>query len=222
MKIFEARQELEKHRGRSDIRLDELVEIANHLISLVVPEQPSDRVAETLNERTLRYYITEGLIDRPLGKEGTAALYGYRHLLQIVAVKLLQGSYLPIRRIREILADKSNEELEMILAEGLEEPVTNNEKAFSPPLGSRIVARMATPSRRRLMLQEPEAPLRSYAPAPPPAFQRESPTPAGSSWERFVLGDGIELHVRTDRKGELRGSEIRRIVARLLHSLQGR
>jgi DNA-binding transcriptional MerR regulator len=222
MKIFETRKELEKHRGRSDIRLDELVEIANHLISLVVPQQPSDRVAETLNERTLRYYITEGLIDRPLGKEGTAALYGYRHLVQIVAVKLLQGSYLPIRRIREVLADKSNEELELILAEGLEGPVTEMRPSFCETLYDSPPGRMATPSRRRLMLREPEAPLRSYAPAPPPAFQRESPSPAGSSWERFVLGDGIELHVRTDRKGDLRGSEIRRIVARLLHSLQGK
>jgi hypothetical protein len=54
MKILEAKTELERHRGRSDIRLDEMLEIANHLISMVVPEQPSDRVAETLNERSLR------------------------------------------------------------------------------------------------------------------------------------------------------------------------
>jgi DNA-binding transcriptional MerR regulator len=222
MDFLEARAELERHRGRADIRLDELIEIANHLISLVVPEQPSDRVAETLNERTLRYYITEGLIDRPLGKEGTAALYGYRHLLQILAIKLLQGSYLPIRRIREVLADKSNEELEMILAEGLEGPVTNLHQAFRQPLGNLPLPRMATPSRRRLMLREPEVPLKMDSPAPPPAFQRESPAPAGSSWERFVLGDGIELHVRADRKGGLRGSEIRRIMERLLQTLKGR
>jgi len=222
MKIFAARKELERHRGRTDIRLDELVEIANHLISLVVPEQPSDRVAETLNERALRYYITEGLIDRPLGKEGTAALYGYRHLLQILAVKLLQGSYLPIRRIREVLADKSNEELELILAEGLEGPARNLQQAFSRPLYDIPPGRMATPSRRRLLLREPEAPLRSSGPEPTPPFLLEPPSPAGSSWERFVLGDGIELHVRTDRKGDLRGSEIRRIVARLLQSLQGK
>jgi DNA-binding transcriptional MerR regulator len=222
MNFLEARAELERHRDRTDIRLDELVESANHLISLVVPEQPSDRVAETLNERTLRYYITEGLIDRPLGKEGTAALYGYRHLLQILAVKLLQGSYLPIRRIREVLADKSNEELEMILAEGLEGPVTNLHQAFRQPLGNLSLPRMATPSRRRLMLQEPVQPLRSPVSESVPPFLLEPPASSGSSWERFVLGDGIELHVRADRKGELRGSEIRRIVERLLQSLKGK
>lgn len=222
MKILEVRKELERHRGRTDIKLDELVEIANHLISLVVPEQPSDRVAETLNERTLRYYITEGLIDRPLGKEGTAALYGYRHLLQVLAIKLLQGSYLPIRRIREILTDRSNEDMEMLLAEGLEGAVRNLRGAFREVSGNLPLARMATPSRRRLLLQEPKQPLRSPVSESVPPFFFEPPSSSGSSWERFVLGNGIELHVRADRKGELRGSEIRRIVERLLQSLKGK
>jgi hypothetical protein len=55
-----------------------------------------------------------------------------------------------------------------------------------------------------------------------PPFLLEPPASSGSSWERFVLGDGIELHVRTDRKGELRTSEIRRMVERLLQSLKGK
>ncbi len=224
MKIFEAKKELERHRGRTDIRLDELLDIANHLINLVVPKQPSDRVAETLNERTLRYYITEGLIDRPLGREGTAALYGYRHLLQILTIKLLQGNYLPIRRIREILADKSNEELELLLAEGLEGPDTNLRQAFRRPWGDLPQARMATPSRRRLLLREPEAPRRANLFEPPACLmeraEMQPPSPLQNTWERFVLGAGIELHVRTDRKGELRPSEIRRMVERLLHTLK--
>ena len=120
--LLEATAKLYKHRGRIDIKLDELVGIANELINLVVPRQPSDRVAEILNERSLRYYITEGLIDRPVGKEGTAALYGYRHLLQALIVKALQGAYLPIKRIREILTGKNDRELEAILACQVEIP----------------------------------------------------------------------------------------------------
>jgi DNA-binding transcriptional MerR regulator len=222
MRIFAASKELEKHRGRNDIRLDELVEIANHLISQVVPEQPSKRVSETISERTLRYYITEGLVDRPLGKEGAVTLYGYRHLLQILAVKLLQGSYLPIRAIREVLADKSNEELEMILADGLEELVMLPEQALRRPFRIIPPGRMASLNRQRLMLREPKVPVKLDVTTPTPAFEREPSVPAGISWERFVLGDGIELHVRTDRRGNLRRSEIRRMVARLLHSLKGK
>jgi DNA-binding transcriptional MerR regulator len=220
MRILEARAELERHRGRTDIKLDELVAIANHLISLVVPEQPSDRVAETLNERTLRYYITEGLIDRPLGKEGTAALYGYRHILQVLAVKLLQGSYLPIKRIGEVLADRSNDEIEMVLAEGLKEPLTNLRQAISRRLGTLPLGQMATPSQRRLLVQEPEQRKRSDLPRSVPPFLTEPLSPTRSSWERFVIRDGVEFHVRSDRKGELRGSEIRRVVERLLQSLK--
>lgn len=220
MRILEAKAELERHRGRTDIKLDELVEIANHLINLVVPVQPSDRVAETLNERTLRYYISEGLIDRPLGKEGTAALYGYRHLLLVLSVKLLQGSYLPIKRIREVLADRSNEEIELILAEGLGETVQNLEETVWKSPYSLQPNQMATPSRRRLMLQEPKQPLRSGWSALASPSLTEPPSSTGSSWERFVLGDGIELHLRSDRRGELRGAEIRRVVERLLQSLK--
>ncbi len=229
MNFLEAKAELERHRDRVDIRLDELVDIANHLISLVVPEQPSDRVTEILNERTLRYYIAEGLIDRPLGKEGTAALYGYRHLLQILAVKLLQESFLPIRRIKEILADKSNEEMKMILDGGLEGEVTNLRRACRQPLSDISSPRVASSSQRRLMLQKPAAPWRSSFFGHKPCSLRnkvgediEAPFSIQNSWHRFVLGDGVELHVRTDRKGELRASEIRRMVEKLLQSLKGK
>ncbi len=227
MKTLEARKELERHQGRTDIRLEELLDIANHLISLVIPEQPSDRVAETLTERTLRFYISAGLIDRPLGKEGTAALYGYRHLLQILAIKLLQGSFLPIRRIKEILGGRTNEEMEMLLAEGLEGPVTNLRQALRQPWRNLPLPRMATPSRRRFLLQEPEAPWRANSLESPPALlmsiaEMKAPSPLQNTWERFVVGDGVELHVRTDRKGELRPSEIRRMAERLLHTMKGK
>lgn len=110
----------------------------------------------------------------------------------------------------------------MVLAEGLEGLGKNLRQAFRHPLGPLPLARMAIRSQRRLMLQEPELPLRQDWSESLPSFLLEPPSPTGSPWERFVLGDGIELHVRTDRKGELRGSEIRRIVERLLQSLKGK
>jgi hypothetical protein len=39
--------------------------------------------------RTLRFYVSRHLIDGPEGR-GTAAVYGYRHLLQVLAIKLRQ------------------------------------------------------------------------------------------------------------------------------------
>ncbi len=41
------------------------------------------------SERTIRFYVTRGLVSPPDGR-GTAAVYSYRHLLQVVAIKLRQ------------------------------------------------------------------------------------------------------------------------------------
>lgn len=41
------------------------------------------------SERTIRFYVTRKLVSPPEGR-GTAATYGYRHLLQVVAIKLQQ------------------------------------------------------------------------------------------------------------------------------------
>jgi len=95
-------EELDKYEGREDIRLDELLDAANSLMEAVAPVQPSDRVTETLSERTLRYYISQGLVDRPSGKEGASALYGYRHLLQLLALQKASGVLSACEKIREI------------------------------------------------------------------------------------------------------------------------
>jgi DNA-binding transcriptional MerR regulator len=41
------------------------------------------------SERTIRFYVARKLVSPPEGK-GTAATYGYRHLLQVLAIKLQQ------------------------------------------------------------------------------------------------------------------------------------
>jgi hypothetical protein len=55
--------------------------------SNVVPLNAAARARPT--ERTIRYYVTRGLVNPPEGR-GTAAVYGYRHLLQVLAIKLRQ------------------------------------------------------------------------------------------------------------------------------------
>ena len=37
----------------------------------------------------MRFYVANGLLDRPEGA-GTAATYNYRHLLQLLAIKIRQ------------------------------------------------------------------------------------------------------------------------------------
>lgn len=55
--------------------------------SNVVPLNAAARARPS--ERTIRFYVARGLVSPPEGR-GTAATYAYRHLLQVLAIKLRQ------------------------------------------------------------------------------------------------------------------------------------
>src|SRR6266545_5587937 len=54
--------------------------------------------------RTIRYYTTLGLLDRPSAMRGRTALYGRRHLLQLVAIKRLQADGRSLTDVQAALA----------------------------------------------------------------------------------------------------------------------
>lgn len=54
------------------------------------------------DERSIRYYTTLGLLDRPTLR-GRTALYGSRHLAQLVAIKRLQGEGKTLAEIQRVL-----------------------------------------------------------------------------------------------------------------------
>lgn len=54
------------------------------------------------DERSIRYYTTLGLLDRP-ALRGRTALYGARHLAQLVAIKKLQAEGKALAEIQRIL-----------------------------------------------------------------------------------------------------------------------
>lgn len=66
----------------------ELVEQAAERIA-ALPAPKNGQVRAVPDERMIRYYGTIGLLDRP-AMRGRTALYGRRHLAQIVAIKRLQ------------------------------------------------------------------------------------------------------------------------------------
>jgi DNA-binding transcriptional MerR regulator len=67
-----------------------------------------------LTLRTFRYYRSLGLVDAP-GPEG----YGERHLLQLIAIRILQAMGQPLRRIQVLLQGRSLDELRRIRTDGL-------------------------------------------------------------------------------------------------------
>jgi len=71
--------------------LSELVaEAAASIATLPAPK--NGQVRPVPDERTVRYYGTIGLLDRPIAMRGRTALYGRRHLAQVVAIKRLQSA----------------------------------------------------------------------------------------------------------------------------------
>jgi DNA-binding transcriptional MerR regulator len=69
--------------------LPELVaEVAARIAALPAPK--NGQVRAVPDERTVRYYVTLGLLDRPSAMRGRTALYGPRHVAQVVAIKRLQ------------------------------------------------------------------------------------------------------------------------------------
>ncbi|WP_260614744.1 helix-turn-helix domain-containing protein [Microbispora sp. KK1-11] len=72
------------------------------------------RVREVPNERLIRWYTTIGLLDPPLGRRGRVALYGRRHLLQLVAVKRRQADGLSIAAIQAELTGATDAMLQRV------------------------------------------------------------------------------------------------------------
>ncbi len=74
------------------------------------------RVRDVPDRRTVRYYTTLGLIDRPAVMRGRTALYGRRHLLQLAAIKRLQARGLALAEVQARLLGLTGAALEEVAA----------------------------------------------------------------------------------------------------------
>ena len=95
--------------------------------------QDSSRVRELPDVRTIRYYTTLGILDKPAEMRGRTAFYGRRHLLQVVAIKRLQARGLPLTAIQEQLLGVDETKLRDIAALNDKALATILESRPSPP-----------------------------------------------------------------------------------------
>src|SRR5262245_12498043 len=113
---------------------------------------PADRrVARFPDERTIRYYQSLGLIERPLRYDGKEAIYGYPHLLRVVAVKLLQHQGLSLAQVQSALAGVSVRKLETAVAESLGGNQVRAAKRSALPLAPAAAAPEAPPPSRSVV-----------------------------------------------------------------------
>lgn len=190
---------LEKARNRKYIGVAELAAEATVVLTEIGTAQERGTVTEYPDERTVRYYLSEGLISPSQEKQGTASVFGYQQLLQLLVVKRLQAEHLPIRKIRELVAGRTERQLERLLGPEEEKQKPGNdalrylESLLTKPRpgAPQNLPPASMPSRAMHSVASPSPPQPSSAPPPPPA-QIEG------TWERIQIEPGLELHVRGD------------------------
>lgn len=133
--------------------------------SRVRPVSASAAIAPA--ERTVRFYVTRGLMSPPEGR-GTAATYSYRHLLQVLAIKLRQMEGAPLAIIAREFREATGDVLERRVAAALGE-------RLPPP------AALAVASAGRAFQTATAAPAADGG---------------GERWRRLAVAPGVELHLR--------------------------
>ncbi len=87
---------------------------AEAALALASVDQQSGRVRQAPSLRSIRYYNAHGLLDPPARFQGRTALYGRRHLLQLIAIKHLQSRGQSLVEIQQRLLGIGDAELARI------------------------------------------------------------------------------------------------------------
>jgi len=134
-----------------------------------------------VSERTVRYYMANGIIP-PAPRSGPGVRYPRGHLTRLRLVRRWQEENLPLEQIRKLLADLTDVEVERLYQKEVRTPEPEPEaRGSAADYVKKALARSATRPRMptQLPLDEPtEAPV------------------ARSTWERYVVDDDVEIHVR--------------------------
>ncbi|WP_084463693.1 helix-turn-helix domain-containing protein [Microtetraspora fusca] len=169
--------------------------------------RPNGRVRDVPNARLIRWYATIGLLDPPLARRGRVALYGRRHLLQLVAIKRRQAEGLSIAEIQTELAGATDEMLERV--SGLAGAPPAIDASAGPPGGVAPAQPGGAPD-----VRTPPPTDTGRQPGPDRFWTRSSPAPAplhtaGSdpAWrdgvaavaERTAAGDAAPVDAGTAR-----------------------
>lgn len=200
---------VEQERGRRYVGLPEFATVCERIVADLELEQQRGTVTVVPDERTIRYYIAEGLIQAPDEKQGTASVFSYLNLLQLVAVKKLQAEHLPIRKIRDVVAGKSELELETLLGIGQQSNAKGNEaKQYLESLLT--AAPVSSPS--AMKVGSARVPKRSTTLQSAPAPSTEPPS---GSWQRIEIEPGLELHIRSDYSPPATSARTRSLAERV-------
>ena len=109
-----------------------------------LPPPKNGQVRAVPDERTVRYYATLGLLDRPAAMRGRTALYGPRHLAQIVAIKRMQSAGHSLADIQNLWPTLDDATLTRVT--GVEFPVKEKARAARRDFWKQEAAASPAPS----------------------------------------------------------------------------
>jgi hypothetical protein len=179
-----------------------------------LPAPKNGQVRAVPDERTVRYYATLGLLDRPSAMRGRTALYGRRHLAQVVAIKRLQSAGRSLAEIQTLWIGLDDATLARM--SGVD--VTGTARADKGP----VLARRdfwKTPPARGVGTPPPAAPTApisppAHAPTPYPIPPRSLPMPAIAPVElRIELAPGAALVVAVPPDAPISPADVRALRA---------
>jgi DNA-binding transcriptional MerR regulator len=160
-------------------------------------EPPNGQVRALPDERAVRYYTTLGLLDRPAAMRGRTALYGRRHLAQVVAIKRLQAQGKSLADIQGLLT-------------------ALDDAALATIAGVAVPARQRAAARADFWREPPAA----------PALESAEPAGRSDRFVRqiaLVLAPGVTLTVDADREPtDADADAVRAVAAPLLAELRRR
>jgi hypothetical protein len=93
MKLLPLPNSLSAWRGSAAALADKVNEVLTQLTA-----SPTEEV----NERLVRYYVQEGVLDPP-EREGREAMFGFRQLVQAIAARFLLRDSWPLRKVAELI-----------------------------------------------------------------------------------------------------------------------
>jgi DNA-binding transcriptional MerR regulator len=169
--------------------LDELVaRVSDALGAADYPGAPNGRVREVPDRRAIRWYTTIGLLDRPAGMRGRTALYGPRHLAQLVAIKRRQAQGRSLAEIQAELVGATDATLTNLAGRNLAEPSVRPHTRRKPAEASARPHPRREPAKASART-EPPAPTRGAFWAQPTA----APAPATVHEEQPHTLTGVPL-----------------------------
>lgn len=131
---------------RDDLTLDELTEHAHTLLAKLAPEQTRYKVAARPDARTVRYYVSQGLLAKPQSYAGGRARYSGGHLLRLLYIKKQQAEHQSLRRIAELLRGATDASLrEALWPDGSGAPIS-----IAAVAGAERIQRFALPGQAHL------------------------------------------------------------------------